>query len=198
MAAKKPRTRTTRAYDPTSERAVRFCLELLKDFNASRAAREAGYSATRSRQTAHALLAMPEIQARITGLIAAQQERVELNADALLTEFVRIGLCDIAGAFDEFGGLKPLHEIPVDVRRAISGIETEELFAGKGAERTQIGVIRKVKFWNKLDALMALAKRLKFFPNEKVEHDVHLSWEQVLANVPEQPMPRAALPAKTT
>jgi phage terminase small subunit len=151
----------TRAYSATSERAEQFCVELLKDFNGARAARDAGFSAARAKQAASELLALPEVQARVTALVLAQRERVTLDADTVLREFLRVGLCDIGGAFDDQGALKPIHEMSEEVRRAISSIETDELTDGVGKDKRVVGVVRKVKFWSKIDALMALAKHLK-------------------------------------
>ena len=64
----------------------------------------------------------------------------------VLGELLRLARVDIAGAFDKNGKLKPIHEIPEDVRRAICGVEVDELFEGTGRDREQVGFTRKVRY----------------------------------------------------
>lgn len=107
--------------------------------------------------------ARPRVRAAIDAALAARMERVEVKADDVLRELLRMGLSDPAMAFDERGALKSVHEIPVDLRRAISSIETDELFDGHGKDRAVVGVTRKIKFWPKDRALELLGKHLKLF-----------------------------------
>lgn len=73
-------------------------------------------------------------------------------------EVARIAKVDIAKAYDDTGRLKSIHDIPEDVRRAIAGVEVEELFEGQGESSVKIGDLVKVKFWDKPRALEMLAK----------------------------------------
>jgi hypothetical protein len=45
----------------------------------------------------------------------------------VLAELVDIAFADLAEAFDEEGKLLPIQQMPARVRRAISGIDVEEL-----------------------------------------------------------------------
>lgn len=131
--------------------------------NGQQAAEGAGYAPHSARQTAAKLLTKAHIRAEIEKRLRAQSIRTGINADRILQELYRVATCDVGQAFDERGNLLPLREIPEDVRRAISGIETDELWDGAGKDRRQVGVTRKVRFWSKVEALRDLGRHLKLF-----------------------------------
>jgi phage terminase small subunit len=158
---------------------ARFVAEYLKDLNGTQAATRAGYSAGTAESQASTLLRNPKVRAAVDEALERRAERVEVKTDDILRELLRLATTDIGQAFDEEGRLKPLHAMPVAVRRAISGIETEELFEGGGAERVRIGNVRKVKFWDKTKALELLGKHLKLF-TDKVEHSVDQTLEALV------------------
>ena len=72
-------------------RQARFVEEYLKDLNATRAARDAGYSArTANEQGAH-LSAKVSVQAAIQEAKQARSERTQITADRVLEEYAAIG-----------------------------------------------------------------------------------------------------------
>jgi phage terminase small subunit len=167
-----------------SAKQRRFVAEYLVDHNATQAAIRAGYSKRTARQQASDLLSKPDIAQALQEALAAQQKRLEVKADDVLRELMRIGLCDLGQAFDDQGRLRPLHEMPEDVRRAIAGIEVEEEYSNPfadlprvtddglerdGGAKVAIGRVAKVRFWDKPKALELLGKYLKLF-TEKHEH----------------------------
>jgi phage terminase small subunit len=148
-----------------------FVREYLVDLNGKQAAIRAGYAPKRAEGSAYELLRKHQVRAAVDEALKARAERVEVKADDVLRELLRIARVDIGQAFDEKGRLRPLHEMPEDVRRGISGLETEELWDGAGRDRVSIGQVRKVKFWDKVKALELLGKHLAIF-TERVEHEV--------------------------
>jgi phage terminase small subunit len=64
----------------------RFCEEYLIDFNATQAARRAGYSEKTVRQTGTENLARPSIQARIRELQQPYKEKLDISAERVLEE----------------------------------------------------------------------------------------------------------------
>ena len=90
-----------------------------------------------------------------------------MSADDVLVGLAEIASIDIADIFDENNVLRPLKEIPAYVRRAIAGIEVEELFEGRGESREHIGRNRKLKLSDKVRALEILAKHHKLL-TEKI------------------------------
>lgn len=147
----------------------RFVAEYLKDLNATQAAIRAGYSAKTASVQAYALLRNPHVAAEVAAGAKNRAEKAEISAQVVLEEMRRIGLADVGEAFDTEGRLKPLADMPLDVRRAISGVEIEELYDGRGEERVKVGRLVKVKFWDKNKGLEMLGKYLKLFV-EKHEH----------------------------
>lgn len=160
--ATKPPKRPRKTLRPggLNEQQRRFVVEYLVDLNGKQAAIRAGYSPKSAEVTASKLLTHPKVAEEIRKAAERREQRTGITADVVLSEFLRIARVDISGAFDENGDLKPIHEIPEDVRRAISGVEVEALFEGRGEEREQTGYLKKVKFWDKNRALEALAKHL--------------------------------------
>lgn len=147
----------------------RFVHEYLKDLNATQAAIRAGYSKTTADTQGPRLLENVGVRNAIDTGIALRAVRVEAKSDDVLRELVRLATVDVGGAFDGKGRLLPLSKMPEDVRRAISGVEVEELWGDDGeGGRTQVGVLRKVKFWDKGKALDQLGRHLGLF-KDRVE-----------------------------
>jgi phage terminase small subunit len=141
---------------------ARFAAEYLVDMNATKAAERAGYSAKTARAQGSLLLTNPDIQAALRVEMSKQHRRTQLSADRVLSEYMRIAFADVSEAYDEAGNLRPIRDIPEDVRRAISGVDVEERIRGKGEDAEPIQ-IKKLRFWNKNDALNALGKHLRLF-----------------------------------
>ena len=64
----------------------RFCQEYLTDFNATQAARRAGYSEKTVKQAGTENLAKPAIQARIRELQQPHKEKLDISAERVLEE----------------------------------------------------------------------------------------------------------------
>lgn len=153
-----------------SARELRFLDEYLIDMNATAAARRAGYSTKTASQIGYQLLHKTSVQRELAARVAARAARLELNADTVLGELLKIATVDIRKAFGADGALKPLDEIPDEVAAALAGVEILEEFAGTGENREQIGFTKKVRFLNKIEALNLLGKHLRLFA-EKLELD---------------------------
>ena len=67
-----------------NEKQSMFCLEYIKDFNATQAAIRAGYSKKTAGVQGHALLKKPEIQKEIAANVAERAERAKVDADWVL------------------------------------------------------------------------------------------------------------------
>jgi phage terminase small subunit len=158
-----PPAERTAPEDGLTPRERRFVLEYLVDLNATQAAIRAGYSARTARQIASENLTKPDIKAVVDAALEERARRVEVKADDVLRELLRVGLADPARLIGEDGRLLLLGDMPEDVRRAVASIEVEELFEGRGEDREHIGTLRKVKLWNKNEALRDLGRHLKLF-----------------------------------
>ena len=184
MGGKKTRAQ---ADDGLSDQHKLYCLEYIKDLNATKAALRAGYAEGSARQQASALMSKPNIQRYIQELFDQRSKRVEVNADTILRELLAMATVDVTEAYDDAGWLKQIKDIPAHVRKSIAGLETQEIFQGEGDDRSIIGMARKVKFYDKTKALELLGKHLKIW-TDKVEHSGTISLEQLIgaANAPKK------------
>lgn len=127
---------------------------------------------------------------------AALGHRVEWMRSRILGELKSIGLVDIAQAYDDNGKLKDPAQMPIELRRAISGIDTVEEFEGRGESRESIGYTKKVKFWDKLRALELLGENLAMFKKlVDVNHSGKITLEDLVAGSNAPLPPSASLAA---
>jgi phage terminase small subunit len=110
-----------------------------------------------------------DVRAAVDAGRAKLARKFEVSAEFVLGELLTIAKLDLGDAYDASGNLKPVHEIPDHVRRAMAGLETDEIWAGKGEDRVLVGITKKVKFLDKIRALEALGRHLKLF-TDKVIH----------------------------
>lgn len=148
-----------------------FAHEYIKDLHGTNAALRAGYSKDSARTQASQLLADPEVQELVAKLAAERNQTLKIEARDVLLELHRMLTADVSLAFAPDGSLLPIHEIPLDLRRVISSIEVEEVWEGRGDERTQTGVLKKVKFWSKEKGAELLGRHLALF-NDKLDLNV--------------------------
>lgn len=161
-------------------RQERFCREYIIDLNGTQAAIRAGYAENSAQEQASRLLSNAMVKARVDELKLKRNDRLDIKADDVLREVLRLAMVDITQAFDENGNLKPIKDIPEDVRRALSSIEVDELFEGSGKDREHVGRTRKVRFWDKVKSLELLGKHLSLF-KDRVEHSADESLERMIA-----------------
>lgn len=133
-----------------------FAHEYLRDMNATQAAARAGYSPASARQQGSDLLREDDVQQRVAELAAARNEDVLIEARDVVRELIRLLNTNLATMVNEDGTVKSIHELPVDMQRAIASIEVEEV-KGVGAIRT------KVKLWSKEKAIEMLGRHLSIF-----------------------------------
>jgi phage terminase small subunit len=141
----------------------RFCEEYVVDFNGAAAARKAGYSSSRIRQTAYDLLRKSNIREEIRRLQNQLSDKAFELRERLLAELVAVGLANIED-YLVFGPdaviLKDSANISREVLAAISEVTQTETING-----TQI----KLKLHDKIPAISAAAKMLGLNEPEKKE-----------------------------
>jgi phage terminase small subunit len=155
--------------NPITAKQAAFCREYLVDLNGTQAAVRAGYSEKTARSQAGRLLTNVDIVAEVSRLMEERSRRTDASADTVVAELMKIALADIGEAFNQDGSMKALHEMPVEVRRAIAGIDVFEEFTGRGEDREQIGWTKKLRLWDKPKALELLGRHLRMF-TDKLEH----------------------------
>jgi phage terminase small subunit len=135
-----------------------FINEMVRDPNSPAAAAiRAGWPAMVAGPTASSLLQRTDIVTAISEGRAEVQRIVTQQTGLDLARVVGI-LAELlefnpAQCYDEDGKLLPIHEMPRGAQMAIEGIESEELFEGRGRDRERIGEVKKLKWSKRLTAI---------------------------------------------
>jgi phage terminase small subunit len=150
-----------------SAREERFCVEYIKnDYNGTEAWIASGDGRT-SRSTAGVtaceLLARPKIRGRIRELHKAALAKQQLTVNRVLQEISRIAFSDLRKFYDEKGNLRQLSDLDSNEAAAIASLEEYEEHISHGTECTAVGRTKKIKLWNKNQALEKLGEHLGLF-----------------------------------
>lgn len=137
-----------------------FVDEYLIDLNATQAAIRAGYSEKTAQRIGSENLSKPLIAKAVADKQRERQERTEINADYVLKRLVEIDKMDVADILNDDGAFKPISEWPIAWRRSLSGIDVAEMFEGGGDEREMVGLMKKIKWPDKLKNLELLGKHI--------------------------------------
>ena len=161
-----------------------FCLEYLIDLNAKQAAIRAGYSEDTAAVIGCENLTKPNVSEYISSL---QQERVnktKVDADYVLKRLIEIDQMDVADILESDGSFKFICDWPKAWRQYLSGIDMAEMFEGAGQDRQIVGMLKKVKWPDKIRNLELLGKHIDVQAfKERSEVDVTVSHEQWLDNL---------------
>jgi len=103
----------------------------------------------------------PHIQARINELMAEREQRLQIDADYVLRRLVEIDQMDLLDILDEKMAFRPISEWPKVWRQYLSGVDVSELFKGAGDEREMVGVLKKIKWPDKVKNLELLGKHVR-------------------------------------
>ncbi len=151
---------------PLTPKQQVFVREYLVDLNASAAYRRAGYTSGNPNVHGPRLVANGRIQDELARHMAARSEKVELTAEQVLREIKTAAFLDPLQLFAEDGTLLPLSRMPEAARRAIAGLEVEELFDGRGEDRRMIGYLKKIKLVSKEGTLTLAGRHLGMFTDK--------------------------------
>lgn len=177
-----------------TEKQKRFADEYLIDLNGTQAAIRAGYSPKTANEQASRLLANVNVQEYIQEQRGKLADKLDLSKERVLAEYAKIGFADVRRLFTDTGSLVPIPEIDDETAAAVASIEIEDLFAGFGEERMQIGYTKKVKFSDKKSALDSICKVLGY--NAPIKKDVTSKGESLVPK--EEHKPIVKLPDGTT
>lgn len=180
--------------DGLTDKQRRFCAEYMVDRNATKAAIRAGFSAATAAQIAYQLFQKPSVQGEVKRLEDAAMKRLHVSADKVLAEWANLGWSDPGslvwriGEKDSMdrevheeeaacendckrphaGAIKPLGEMPPEVRRTIRSIKfdsegrPEFSFWDKSAFHGYLGKFHKlVTDRVELTGKVSLADRVK-------------------------------------
>lgn len=165
---------------PLNEQRVLFAHKYVENgFNATKAAKDAGYSAKTAFIIGSRLLDDPETWAYIQGLTEDLLRASHLEANDVIRLISNRATMDVAELYEKDGSLKLMNDIPEDIRRSIQSMEVVELFEGSGDQKHAIGLLRKVKLTDKDKNTEMLAKYFGIL-KEKVDVNVKLTLEDLV------------------
>ena len=117
-----------------TEKQKTFCLEYLKDFNATRAAIAAKYSKKTAAPIASRLLRNVNVQDFLVKKVKQKADEIEVSIERVLQHLYEMAFFDATTLVDADGDLKPIGEWPPAAGRLISGLDIQVTQDGK--ERT--------------------------------------------------------------
>ena len=160
-----------------------FCREYLIDLNATQAAVRAGYSEKTARSVGNENLTKPDIQTRIQELMNERNEKLDIDAGYVLKRLVEIDKMDVLDILHDDGGIKPIHQWPKVWRTSLSGMDLAEMFESKDGERDLVGIMKKIKWPDKVKNLELLGKHIDvqaFREQVKGEHSITQSLSDLM------------------
>jgi phage terminase small subunit len=170
--SKKPAQQTKKqAPRELTRRQRRFVDLLVLDplMRQGKAALDAGYgngNPESADQHASRLVKNRQVQAAIDEAFADRAKRFPKLEQRVIAELSRIAFADLGDAYDDDGSLLKPRKIPEELRRAMTGIDVDEIWEGYGDDRTQIGETKKLRLADKTRALELLGKYLKILTDK--------------------------------
>lgn len=137
---------------------------------------EAGYSERSASVIANRLLNKANVKAEIERRIEALVDRYEISADRLARELASVAY----GSMDDYIVVQDDGSAVVDLvgttkrqLSALAGFEVEEYVEGRGDDAVRVKRV-KVKPYDKVNAIMQLAKLRAMLPADRLEHSGHI------------------------
>jgi len=160
-----------------TDKQQRFVEQYLLDLNATRAAKDAGFSAKTANVKGAQLMANEGIQSAIQRAMTERSKRTEVTADAIVAQLAKIAFVDIKDIVEwDSSGVRVRDSAGVDGTVLTEVSET----------MSEGGWTKKVKLADRMRALELLGKHLGLFTDKlKVDIDVSLAdvltiaWERV-------------------
>ena len=141
----------------------RFCELYPIYLNATRAAREAGYSARTANEQGSALLVNPNIRKEIATKTMKASYDANVDLGQLLTGLQWQSYYDPRKFFDEKGNALNIHELGDAEADAVEGFEFVTLYEGTGDQKHAFGQLRKMKLARKAQSRELLGRYLGIF-----------------------------------
>lgn len=158
----------------TDDRYRLFAAEYIKDFNGTRAAIDSGYAKNGAATTASRLLRNPNVIGYMQDAMERRQKKADVDATYVLHRLVEIDQMDALDILNDDHSLKPISDWPKVWRQFVSGFDISELWEGRGEDREQIGVLKKIKFPDKVKNLELLGKHVNVQAfKDQVEHSAN-------------------------
>lgn len=147
-------------YSTLTNRQADFVREYIVDLNATQAAIRAGYSEKTAQEQSSRLLSNVIIQQAVSKARNQRVAATNIDAAYVLTRLAEIDAMDVLDILADDMTFKPLHEWPKVWRQTLSGVDIAEMFEGGGERREMVGLLKKIKWPDKVKNLEMLGKHI--------------------------------------
>jgi len=130
----------------TNQQHITFCLDYLKHFNASEAARTASYSLKTAGSIGFNLLKRPDIQKYLRDTRDRLVQEAEIELMDIIRHLRDMAFFDIRTILTDSGAIKPIKEWPDIACKIISGLKvTQQVFNNDIIEVTDVKIPSREK-----------------------------------------------------
>lgn len=128
--------------------------------NQKQAAINAGFSPNTAAVKASVMMRDERIQKRIAELMEERNKRLRVSADYVLLRLVEIDQMDVIDILNDDMSIKPVSEWPKVWRQYLTGFELADMFEGRGDEKELVGILKKIKWPDKVKNLELIGKHV--------------------------------------
>lgn len=138
-----------------------YCQSYIKTpENQTQAAINAGFSPNTAAVKASVMMRDERIQKRIAELMEERNKRMRVSADYVLMRLVEIDQMDVIDILNDDMSIKPVSEWPKVWRQYLTGFELADMFEGRGDEKELVGILKKIKWPDKVKNLELIGKHV--------------------------------------
>ncbi|EDJ5968387.1 terminase small subunit [Salmonella enterica] len=157
---KAPKRKSTQ-YKPLTAMQEAYAQEYTKcPENQTQAAINAGFSPNTAAVKASVMMRDERIQKRIAELMEERNKRLRVSADYVLLRLVEIDQMDVNDILNDDMSIKPVSEWPKVWRQYLTGFELADMFEGRGDEKELVGILKKIKWPDKVKNLELIGKHV--------------------------------------
>ncbi|EAA5445879.1 terminase small subunit [Salmonella enterica subsp. enterica serovar Anatum] len=157
---KAPKRKSTQ-YKPLTAMQEAYCQSYIKTpENQTQAAINAGFSPNTAAVKASVMMRDERIQKRIAELMEERNKRLRVSADYVLLRLVEIDQMDVIDILNDDMSIKPVSEWPKVWRQYLTGLELADMFEGRGDEKELVGILKKIKWPDKVKNLELIGKHV--------------------------------------
>ncbi|WP_049090787.1 terminase small subunit [Klebsiella oxytoca] len=157
---KDPKRKSTQ-YKPLTAMQEAYAQEYTKcPENQTQAAINAGFSPKTAAVKASVMMRDERIQKRIAELMEERNKRLRVSADYVLLRLVEIDQMDVIDILNDDMSIKPVSEWPKVWRQYLTGFELADMFEGRGDEKELVGILKKIKWPDKVKNLELIGKHV--------------------------------------
>lgn len=157
---KDPKRKSTQ-YKPLTAMQEAYAQEYTKcPENQTQAAINAGFSPNTAAVKASVMMRDERIQKRIAELMEERNKRLRVSADYVLLRLVEIDQMDVLDILNDDMSIKPVSEWPKVWRQYLTGFELADMFEGRGDEKELVGILKKIKWPDKVKNLELIGKHV--------------------------------------